>query len=203
MRPSPDLDVLTSPGRRLITALAVISSIVLADQLSKLWAVNRLTREPCTVPDACIDVVGSLRFRLSFNPGAAFSSFTGGGPILGVIAFFMTIYLVYLSVTSADAVLRWMFPVVGGGAVGNLWDRVFRADDGFLSGKVVDFIDLQFWPIFNIADIAVVGGVIIVAVRLFMQPTEPDRTETHPADSHPVETHPADAQEPSGLERHE
>ncbi len=181
----------------------MISSIVLADQLSKLWAVNRLTREPCTVPDACIDVVGSLRFRLSFNPGAAFSSFTGGGPILGVIAFFMTIYLVYLSVTSADAVLRWMFPVVGGGAVGNLWDRVFRADDGFLSGKVVDFIDLQFWPIFNIADIAVVGGVIIVAVRLFMQPTEPDRTETHPADSHPVETHPADAQEPSGLERHE
>ena len=201
----------------------MISFVVLADQLSKSWAVNRLTREPCSVPDACIDIIGSLRFRLSFNPGAAFSSFTGGGPVLGVIAFFMTIYLVYLSVTSADAVLRWMFPVVGGGAVGNLWDRVFRADDGFLSGKVIDFIDLQFWPIFNIADIAVVGGVIIVAVRLFMQPNEPDRAEigrvetapvgsstveSEPAESEPAETdpagsHPVDAEESSGLERNE
>lgn len=152
----------------------MIISIVLVDQLTKAWAVSRLTRESCSVPDACIDIIGSLRFRLSFNPGAAFSSFTGGGPVLGVIAFLMTVYLIYLSVTSADAVLRWLFPVVGGGAVGNLWDRVFRADDGFLSGKVVDFIDLQFWPIFNVADMAIVGGVALVALRLFTQPIEPD-----------------------------
>lgn len=155
-----------------MTALAVIGSIVLVDQASKAWAVRRLTREPCSVPDACIDLVGSLRFRLSFNPGAAFSSFTGGGPVLGVIAFVMTIYLVYLTVNTTDAVLRWAFPVVGGGAVGNLWDRLFRAEDGFLSGSVVDFIDLQFWPIFNIADIAIVGGVIVIAVHLFRQPLE-------------------------------
>lgn len=154
--------------------MAVIISIVLVDQLTKAWAVNRLTRESCSVPDACIEIIGSLRFRLSFNPGAAFSSFTGGGPVLGVIAFLMTVYLVYLSVTSADAVLRWLFPIVGGGAVGNLWDRVFRADDGFLSGKVVDFIDLQFWPIFNVADMAIVVGVALVALRLFTQPIEPN-----------------------------
>lgn len=165
----------------MITALAVISVIVLADQLSKSWAVNRLTRESCSVPDACIDIIGSLRFRLTFNPGASFSSFAGGGPVLGVIAFFMTLYLVYLSVTATDRVLRWLFPVVGGGAVGNLWDRVVRADDGFLSGKVVDFIDFQFWPIFNIADIAVVGGVIVVALRLFTQPIEqPDDVDDAP-----------------------
>lgn len=198
MRPPPDINVLTSPRRRLITALAVISTIVLADQLSKSWAVGRLTREPCSVPEACIDLVGSLRFRLSFNPGAAFSSFTGGGPVLGVVAFFMTIYLVYLSVTSSDAVLRWLFPVVGGGAVGNLWDRVFRADDGFLSGKVVDFIDLQFWPIFNVADMAVVGGVIAVAFRLFTQPLEPDGVE---ATSAPDAVD--NAEKSTGLERHE
>jgi signal peptidase II len=140
------------------------------DQLTKSWAVGRLTRESCSVPDACIDLIGPLRFRLSFNSGAAFSSFTGGGPVLGVIAFGMTIYLLYLSVTTSDRVLRYLFPVVGGGALGNLWDRVTRADDGFLSGKVVDFIDLQFWPIFNIADIAVVCGVAAVAVRLWRHP---------------------------------
>ena len=204
MRSSPDSDVLISPGRRLITALAVIITIVLVDQLSKLWAVNRLSRESCSVPDACIDLIGSLRFRLSFNPGAAFSSFTGGGPVLGVVAFFMTIYLIYLSVTSTDAVLRWLFPVVGGGAVGTLWDRVFRADDGFISGKVIDFIDLQFWPIFNVADMAIVGGVIAVAVRLFTHPIEttgdqrPDvdreASTSDPADS------PADNDEPSAAQ---
>jgi len=181
VRSSPDVDVLIGWQRRLIVALAVIVTVVVADQLTKSWAVRRLTREPCSVPDACIDVVGSLRFRLSFNPGAAFSSFTGGGPVLGVIAFFMTIYLVYLTVTSSDRVLRWLFPVVAGGAVGNLWDRVFRADDGLLSGKVVDFIDLQFWPIFNVADMAIVCGIIGVAFRLITHPV--DETTADAAES--------------------
>ncbi len=167
MRASPDVDVLI--GRRLARAGAIVASVVLVDQLTKSWADGRLTRQSCSVPDACIDLIGPLRFRLSFNSGAAFSSFTGGGPVLGVIAFVMTIYLVYLSSTTADRPLSLLFAVVAGGAVGNLWDRVFRADDGFLSGSVVDFIDLQFWPIFNIADIAVVCGVIGIALLLWRQ----------------------------------
>ena len=150
--------------------MAIAAAVIAADQLTKTWAVRRLSRESCSVPDACIDLIGSLRFRLSFNPGAAFSSFTGGGPVLGVIAMAMTVYLLYLTVTASDRVLRWVFPIVAGGAVGNLADRIFRADDGFLSGKVVDFIDLQFWPIFNVADMAIVGGVIVVAIRLVFFP---------------------------------
>jgi len=172
VRSSPDVDVLIDHRRRLLSAAAIVASIVLVDQLTKSWAVRNLTRESCSVPDACIDIVGSLRFRLSFNPGAAFSSFTGGGPVLGVIAFVMTIYLVYLSVTSLDRTLSIFFAVVAGGALGNLYDRIARADDGFLSGKVVDFIDLQFWPIFNVADMAVVGGIAVVAVMLVRQQPE-------------------------------
>jgi len=179
MRASPDVDVLIDSRRRLLSAVAIAGSIVLIDQITKAWAVRRLTRDACSVPDACIDLVGSLRFRLSFNPGAAFSSFTGGGPVLGVIAFFMAIYLMYLSVTSKDRLLAFFFAVVAGGAVGNLWDRVARADDGFLSGKVVDFIDLQFWPIFNVADIAVVGGIAVVALLLWRQQPD-DRPEPVP-----------------------
>ena len=54
-----------------------------------------------------------------------------------------------------------------GGAVGNLVDRIFR-DDGWLRGSVVDFIDFQWFPIFNVADIAVnVGGAIFVLWSLF------------------------------------
>jgi signal peptidase II len=47
--------------------------------------------------------------------------------------------------------------------VANLIDRVFRAHDGLLSGAVVDFVDLQWWPVFNLADaVIVVGGILMV-----------------------------------------
>jgi len=47
--------------------------------------------------------------------------------------------------------------------VGNLSDRLLRAGDGFLGGAVVDFVDLQWWPVFNVADAAVVvGGLMLV-----------------------------------------
>ena len=53
-----------------------------------------------------------------------------------------------------------------GGAIGNLVDRLFRGD-GWLARPVVDFIDLQWWPIFNVADMAiVVGGVLLLVITL-------------------------------------
>lgn len=52
-----------------------------------------------------------------------------------------------------------------GGALGNLFDRILRSDEGILGGAVVDFVDFQWWPVFNLADAAiVVGGVVIVWV---------------------------------------
>ncbi|MDZ7734062.1 MAG: signal peptidase II [Acidimicrobiia bacterium] len=53
--------------------------------------------------------------------------------------------------------------LVLGGALGNLADRAFRGD-GLLSGRVVDFIDLQWWPVFNVADMGVVVGAILLLV---------------------------------------
>jgi signal peptidase II len=52
--------------------------------------------------------------------------------------------------------------LVSGGALGNLIDRAFRAGDGLLGGGVVDFIDLQWWPVFNIADTAIVVGALML-----------------------------------------
>jgi signal peptidase II len=55
-----------------------------------------------------------------------------------------------------------------GGALGNLLDRTFREGDGLLGGHVVDFVDLQWWPVFNVADAAVsVGGVLLVLHLIF------------------------------------
>jgi signal peptidase II len=51
-----------------------------------------------------------------------------------------------------------------GGAAGNLCDRAFRAGDGFLGGAVVDFIDLQWYPVFNVADMCVVGGAVLLLI---------------------------------------
>ena len=54
-----------------------------------------------------------------------------------------------------------------GGAIGNLLDRVFREGSGFLGGRVVDFIDPQWWPVFNVADACVViGGILLVVIGL-------------------------------------
>ena len=60
--------------------------------------------------------------------------------------------------------LAALLGVVAGGAIGNVIDRVARAEDGFLDGGVVDFIDFQFFPIFNVADIAVVGGALALLI---------------------------------------
>ena len=55
--------------------------------------------------------------------------------------------------------------LVIGGSVGNVVDRLFR-NDGWFDGAVVDFIDLQWWPIFNVADIGIVGDAVEAAALL-------------------------------------
>ena len=61
--------------------------------------------------------------------------------------------------------------MVMGGAAGNVVDRLFRGS-GWFRGAVVDFIDLRWWPVFNVADIGVtVGGLLLVAGSLFARPS--------------------------------
>jgi signal peptidase II len=58
-----------------------------------------------------------------------------------------------------------------GGALGNIADRLFRGE-GFLHGKVVDFIDFQWFPIFNVADSCITIGAIVLMVSLFLEQSE-------------------------------
>ncbi|MEM7010913.1 MAG: signal peptidase II [Verrucomicrobiota bacterium] len=70
---------------------------------------------------------------------------------------------------------------MGGGAIGNLIDRMVRAEDGIATGKVIDFIDFQWWPIFNVADMGVVVGVIcFIVYSMFEQPPAAESTEAGP-----------------------
>ena len=156
------------------------------DQITKHWALNALA------DDRIIDVVGSLRFNLAFNTGTAFGFGAGLGPLVAIVAVVIAGVLIKVA---GDAPSRGAAMALGlllGGAVGNLVDRVFRAGDGFLGGAVVDFIDLQWWPIFNLADVGiVVGGILLVIIGWFAEEPPPDADEL-PADELPADELPAD-----------
>jgi signal peptidase II len=146
--------------------MAVIAAAVVAvDQLTKWWAVDVLS-------DRTIDLVWTLRLRLTFNPGASFSLGGDLGRWIGLAAIGVVVLLVWHGRTVTS---RWGAAALGlilGGALGNLTDRVARADDGFLSGEVVDFIDVQWWPVFNVADACIViGGILLVIVTLMGEGT--------------------------------
>ena len=143
--------------RHGVTALASAATVVAVDQLTKWWALETLDN------NRIVDLVWTLRLRLVFNTGAAFSSFQGLGPLLGVAAVAVAaVLLLNRRLVSG----RWSAVAAGciaGGALGNLADRLFRSDDGFLGGAVVDFIDVQWWPVWNVADMGVVlGGAALV-----------------------------------------
>ena len=155
--------------------MIVAGAVIAVDQLTKWWAESRLVAGSCaSSEDACIDLIGTLRFHLVYNPGAAFS--TGGdlGHVFGVIAMVMSVVLLRLAWQRTDRVGPVLLGAIAGGAVGNLIDRIARADAGFLSGEVVDFIDLQWWPVFNVADSAVVMGVIAFGVLAMFEPEPAD-----------------------------
>ncbi|MGH8998378.1 MAG: signal peptidase II [Acidimicrobiia bacterium] len=128
------------------------------DQISKVWAAEVLPGDP-------VQILGdTLQFRLTRNPGGAFSIGTGLTPLLAVVAAVMAVVIFRTTRRTADRVMAYALAGVLGGAVGNLIDRIFR-DPGFLRGHVVDFIDSSFWPTFNLADCAITVGVILIVLR--------------------------------------
>ncbi len=146
-------------------AAGVAAVVVALDQLTKEWAIGRLATGPCS-PETCIDVVGTLRFHRVDNPGAAFSIGQNLplGPVLTLIGLAMSVVLVFLAGRNRRLGFSVVAGMITGGALGNVADRIARTDGGFGNGHVVDFIDLQWWPVFNVADMAIVVGIGIIAL---------------------------------------
>jgi signal peptidase II len=85
-----------------------------------------------------------------------------------VLALAVVAFLVWHGRGTSSKLAAVGIGLVLGGAIGNLLDRAFRGDAGFMHGAVVDFIDFQWWPIFNVADMGVViGGFVVVLVYAF------------------------------------
>ncbi len=152
--------------------IAVIVFSIVADQLTKLWALARFTNETGAPNHDVIDVIGELvRFQLVFNKGAAFSSRPQDlMPFLPPWLFFLLISIVaavvlfwfYKSIDKRDYLSRLGIVMIFGGAIGNFIDRMRLQ-------MVVDFIDCDFpdfimtrFPTFNVADSFVTVGVALV-----------------------------------------
>ena len=170
--------------RRRIGVLVAIAAFVLAaDAISKAIVVAHLR------DDQPVHLIGNvLMLWLTRNPGAAFSVGTGETVVFTVIAFGV---IVYIARTARKLYsLGWAIALglLLGGAMGNLSDRIFRAP-GLFRGDVVDWIAVtRFYPIFNLADSAIVcGGILTVILAMRGQHLDGTRGDTAlasaPADS--------------------
>jgi signal peptidase II len=131
--------------------LAVAVVVIACDQLTKALVNDSIPR------GGSEDVVLGMRFVNVRNTGVAFSSLQGAGPLIGVIVAIALIALLWYFRRHAAKPLMWLpTGMLLGGALGNVIDRIRE-------GAVVDFIKVvDFWPAFNVADISVTLGVILL-----------------------------------------
>lgn len=145
------------PRRRVGVLVAVALFVLALDVVTKLTVVSTLSdRAPVRL------LGGFLTLRVSRNPGAAFSLGTSMTLVFSAIA--VTVIVVILRTSRRIRSLAWAITLglLLGGATGNLADRVFRYP-GLFRGYVVDWIQVPHWPVFNLADSAIVcGGILAV-----------------------------------------
>lgn len=132
----------------------VAASVLAADQLTK--AVVRV-RIPLGSAIPVIDRVFSLTHVR--NSGAAFGIMPDGRPIFVAASVLVVLLLTYVLVAGRvhHSTTRVAMGLVLGGSVGNLVERLGP------NGRVTDFLDVRIWPVFNIADSAIVVGAVILA----------------------------------------
>ena len=144
--------------RRAVPALiAVAAAVVAVDHLTKWLALRELTHRD-------IHIVGSLRLHLVYNNGAAFGLGSKFAPLIALFAVAIVVGVLGMGRQLSGWVPRIAAAAIVGGAIGNLLDRLLRDGGGFLGGPVVDFVDLQWWPVFNVADMAITCGAVALAL---------------------------------------
>ena len=143
-------------ARRLFIIIATATFAV--DLITKNWAESTLQfREP-------IRVLGELlKFTYATNPGAAFNFATNATFVLTSLKLCVAAFIIYYMTKAVD--VRWAIGLafLFGGVVGNLFDRATR-EPGNWQGEVVDWIQVPHWPVFNIADSAIVCAGIFMTI---------------------------------------
>lgn len=154
--------------QKLLLAALVIGSIVFADVSTKRWALESLR------PGHIIESLGGVPMTLAFNQGVAFGlPLPSAGRWIIIFATLLVLFVLtnlFIRAERNDWLRLLSIELVAAGALGNLIDRV-RWDAG-----VVDFIgpiNLGFmhWPIFNIADMAITTGAVLLGLSLWREET--------------------------------
>jgi signal peptidase II len=160
----------TAPGRLARVSIAV-ALIVGADQATKSLAVARWSDRPKSI-------VGThVQLLVTRNSGSAFSRFQNLTPVLALGAIAVAVVLAHAARKATDNVTLCALVLLLGGALGNLTDRLVRAPS-FLSGRVVDFVQVGWWPVFNLADSCVTVGAVLIIVRSLFPPPVAGTTST-------------------------
>lgn len=145
--------------RSILVMLLCTTLVIGLDQSTKSWALNELD-------DRVIHVFGSLQLALVFNTGMAFGLGEGAMPILVVLALIAMIAVMRGVRSDMTLLAQIGMGLMLGGALSNIFDRLLRGH----GRSVVDFIDFQFWPVFNFADVGIVVGAFCLVVWSFTRP---------------------------------
>lgn len=137
---------------RYVPLLSAAAAVVAADQTTKQLALDHLSDGPIHIVD------GALSLRLTFNAGGAFGLGRDFPEIFLVAAAAVVVLILVWARTVRERHWLVALGLVLGGGIGNLADRVLRD----FEGRVVDFIDLHVWPVFNLADSAIVTGAGLI-----------------------------------------
>jgi len=140
------------------TLFSVAWFVWILDLATKIWAINTLSSR------SNIKVLGSF-FQLTLvrNPGAAFSFATGATVALTIFALIVLGVILYFAPQITSKGWAVVLGLAMGGILGNVVDRIFR-EPGLLRGHVIDWMQLPNWPVFNIADSAIVIAALVAVV---------------------------------------
>lgn len=150
---------MSASARAWSLAGALAAVVLAADQIAKAAIEARL------VPGEQVDVLGPLGLTLSHNRGVAFGLADGAGAPLIVLTMVALGVVAYLFARNPTRPGMWVAAgLLAGGAIGNLVDRV-------RVGEVTDYVDLSPWPAFNLADVAITLGVLVL-VFIYLREAE-------------------------------
>ncbi len=147
--------------RNLAILPTVAIVLALLDQLTK-W----LVRSTISGTEALFIIPGILHITPTENTGSVFGLFKGQQIpliLLTIVVIAVLLYLIFSRKLPQDKLAKICAVLLLAGALGNLVDRVMR-------GAVFDFVDLQIWPIFNLADAMITGGVLGLLYRELFKP---------------------------------
>ena len=153
-----------SRNRWMLLVIAAVT--LLTDQVIKYLAITRLA--PIRVWAPIPSLANFFTFTYTTNTGVAFGLFKDLGPIfVGVAVVVIVVIILYQREVPEEAwLVHLALGLQLGGAAGNLTDRLRL-------GHVVDFIHFHFWPVFNVADSAIVVGVILLSIAMLRDKPEP------------------------------